>query len=89
MIKTTSITLLLVSAALATPALAEGDYYEGVQRQSPAAATSPGRNSLGDHSKTFYFPRSGAGSFAWNTTRDDRKIGDSSDSSGDQGGLSR
>ena len=86
MIKTTSITLLLVSAALATPALAEGDYYEGVQRQSPAAATSPGRNSLGDHSKTFYFPKSDAGSFAWNSTRDDRKIGDSS---GDQGGLSR
>ena len=79
MIKTTSITFLLVSAALATPALAEGDYYEGVQRQSPVEAVSPGRNSLGDHSKTFYFPKSDAGSFAWNTTRDDRKIGDSGD----------
>ncbi|WP_105383059.1 hypothetical protein [Neorhizobium alkalisoli] len=90
MTKITSITLLLASAALTTPALAEGDYYQGVQRQEPGAITSPARNTIGDHSRTFYFPKSGPATPAWDTTRDDRKIGDSgSDSTGDHGGLSR
>jgi hypothetical protein len=79
MIKITSIALLLASATLSTPALAEGDYYEGVQRQSPAEAVSPGRNTLGDHSKTFYFPRSNTGSVASNTSLNDREISDSGD----------
>lgn len=90
MIKITSTALLLIPAALTTPALAEGEYYDGVQRQATSAITSPGQNTLGDHSRTFYFPKSNAGSLAWNTTQDDRRSGYSgSDSSGDQGGLSR
>ncbi|WP_117193444.1 hypothetical protein [Rhizobium terrae] len=79
MTKITSITLLLASAVLTTPAFAEGEYYEGVQRQSPIEAVSPMQNTLGDHSRTFYFPGSDATALASKTSRDNRKIGDSGD----------
>ncbi len=79
MIKITSIAPLLIAAALTTPALAEGEYYEGVQRQSRAATTLPSQNALGDHSRTFYFPGSDVGSLGSNTSRDDRRIFDSGD----------
>lgn len=54
----TTIAILLASIGVATTAAAEGDYYEGVDRQATGSVQPTPDGRIPERRNTFFFPRS-------------------------------